>query len=212
MVHPLYKFGAEHHGFAVCKPRLESCVFFRPCAKLKETDAMLKAVIIAVCLVHLASCQLPLFGPQGQQRFLPQTLPRPVLVAPVPGGQPLGWAPYQFAYDAIGADGSSTRSESGDSQGRVTGFYTLTTAEGSRRRVSYVADEHGFRATVDTNEHGTADESPADVVFRSTAPKVHGGGLSRPTSASGGQAAFYPAGGASQQPEQQAFRYPFSKA
>ncbi|KAK8784929.1 hypothetical protein V5799_008706 [Amblyomma americanum] len=173
---------------------------------------MLKVAVIAVCLVHWASCQFPQF-PLGQQRFAPQVLPKPVLVPVVTGGGagpgPLGWSPYSFAYDAIGADGSSTRSESGDAQGRVTGFYTITTAEGSRRRVSYVADEHGFRATVDTNEHGTADESPADVVWRSTAPKVHGGGQPRPVGASGAQAAFYPAGaGQVQQP----FRYPFSKA
>lgn len=114
-----------------------------------------------------------------------------------------GGNPYSFAYDAIGADGSSSRSESGDAQGRVTGYYTLTTSEGSKRRVSYVADENGFRATIDTNEHGTADESPADVVFRSTAPKVHSGGFSRGPSS--GQAAFYPQQSAG-------LRYPYSKA
>ncbi|XP_037519549.1 adult-specific rigid cuticular protein 15.7-like [Rhipicephalus sanguineus] len=170
---------------------------------------MLKAVVIALCLVQWASCQFPQFP----QRFLPQALPKPVLVPVVTGGggagSPLGWSPYSFSYDAPGVDGSSSRSESGDAQGRVTGFYTITTAEGSRRRVSYVADENGFRATVDTNEHGTADESPADVVWRSTAPKVHGGGLTRPAGAAGAQAAFYPAGG---QQQQQAFQYPFSKA
>nr|XP_050026815.1 uncharacterized protein LOC126522071 [Dermacentor andersoni] len=170
---------------------------------------MIKRAVIAFCLVQWASCQFPQFP----QRFLPQALPKPVLVPVVTGAGPvpLGWSPYSFAYDALGADGSSTRSESGDAQGRVTGFYTLTTAEGSRRRVSYVADENGFRATVDTNEHGTADEAPADVVWRSTAPKVHGGGIiTRPAGASGAQAAFYPAGQVQQQ--QQPFKYPFSKA
>lgn len=163
---------------------------------------MIKTAVIALCLAQWASCQFPQFP----QRFLPQALP-----TGGGGPVPVGWSPYSFAYDAVGLDGSSTRSESGDAQGRVTGFYTITTAEGSRRRVSYVADEHGFRATVDTNEHGTADEAPADVVWRSTAPKVHGGGLTRPAGASGGQAAFYPAG-AGQVQQQQPFRYPFSKA
>ncbi|XP_037578252.1 adult-specific rigid cuticular protein 15.7-like [Dermacentor silvarum] len=172
---------------------------------------MIKTAVIALCLAQWASCQFPQFP----QRFLPQTLPKPVLVPVVTGGGgpvPVGWSPYSFAYDAVGLDGSSTRSESGDAQGRVTGFYTITTAEGSRRRVSYVADENGFRATVDTNEHGTADEAPADVVWRSTAPKVHGGGLTRPAGASGAQAAFYPAGAGQVQQQQQPFRYPFSKA
>ncbi|XP_002410880.2 cuticle protein 10.9 [Ixodes scapularis] len=161
---------------------------------------MWKVTVICVCLAQWASCQFPF----AQQRFAPQTRfqPQPVYT---PGVQSYAPQPYSFAYDAIGADGSSSRSESGDASGRVTGYYTITTSEGSRRRVSYVADENGFRATVDTNEHGTADESPADVVFRSTAPKVHGGVTSRASSA---QPTF-------SAPQQQVFvqqRYPFSKA
>ncbi|OQR71547.1 cuticular protein-like, partial [Tropilaelaps mercedesae] len=38
--------------------------------------------------------------------------------------------------------------------------------------VSYVADEHGFRAKVDTNEPGTASEGPASIHFHSSDPKI----------------------------------------
>ncbi|UYV75098.1 hypothetical protein LAZ67_12002458 [Cordylochernes scorpioides] len=67
--------------------------------------------------------------------------------------------------------GHMSRQESADGSGRVVGSYTLQNEDGSRRTVEYVADENGFRATVRTNEPGTKSESPADVVFESTAPE-----------------------------------------
>ncbi|CAN7988034.1 unnamed protein product [Ixodes hexagonus] len=82
--------------------------------------------------------------------------------------------PYQFSYFAGGHDGSHSRHEARDANGRVYGHYTLATAEGSQRVVCYVADENGFRAWVDTNEQGTANDDPADVSIRSTAPGTQG--------------------------------------
>lgn len=82
--------------------------------------------------------------------------------------------PYQFSYFAGGHDGSHSRHETRDANGRVSGHYTLATDEGSQRVVCYVADEHGFRAWVDTNEPGTDNQDPADVSVRSTAPGTAG--------------------------------------
>ncbi|XP_077488733.1 uncharacterized protein LOC144099372 [Amblyomma americanum] len=82
--------------------------------------------------------------------------------------------PYQFSYFAGGHDGSHSRHETRDANGRVTGHYTLATDEGSQRVVCYVADEHGFRAWVDTNEQGTDNQDPADVSVRSSAPGTSG--------------------------------------
>ncbi|KAL1480632.1 hypothetical protein MTO96_050863 [Rhipicephalus appendiculatus] len=82
--------------------------------------------------------------------------------------------PYQFSYFAGGHDGSHSRHETRDANGRVSGHYTLATDEGSQRVVCYVADEHGFRAWVDTNEQGTDNQDPADVSVRSTAPGTAG--------------------------------------
>ncbi|XP_040074521.1 cuticle protein 10.9-like [Ixodes scapularis] len=78
--------------------------------------------------------------------------------------------PYAFNYLSQLVDGSHSHEENGDGNGRVTGRYTLTDADGRTRTVTYTADENGFRAEVVTNELGTESKNPADVVFRSSAP------------------------------------------
>ena len=77
---------------------------------------------------------------------------------------------YYFFYSSANDDGSgTTRSEIGDANGQITGFYIIKGLDGQDRRVDYVADENGFRAEVDTNEPGTATSAPADAVYRSSA-------------------------------------------
>ncbi|KAH6927610.1 hypothetical protein HPB50_006161 [Hyalomma asiaticum] len=78
--------------------------------------------------------------------------------------------PYNFGYVAQGPDGTSSRQEVADGSGSVQGVYTINTAEGGQRTVKYAADAAGFRASVDTNEPGTQNESPADVALRSAQP------------------------------------------
>ncbi|KFM64840.1 Cuticle protein 10.9, partial [Stegodyphus mimosarum] len=78
--------------------------------------------------------------------------------------------PYSFNYAAETEDGGrSSREESGDGAGRVTGSYSVNNLEGHSRVVEYIADEGGFRATIRTNEPGTDNISPADVVLESSA-------------------------------------------
>nr|XP_050026447.1 uncharacterized protein LOC126521790 [Dermacentor andersoni] len=78
--------------------------------------------------------------------------------------------PYNFGYVAQGPDGTSSRQEVADGSGTVQGVYTISTAEGGQRTVKYAADAAGFRASVDTNEPGTQNESPADVALTSSQP------------------------------------------
>ncbi|GIY60756.1 hypothetical protein CEXT_718541 [Caerostris extrusa] len=67
--------------------------------------------------------------------------------------------PYQFSYSAPAIGGGSTHEgESGDAYGRKTGTYTVQNEDGSERVVQYVADEDGFRASIATNEPGTANQ------------------------------------------------------
>ncbi|GFR15316.1 adult-specific rigid cuticular protein 15.7 [Trichonephila clavata] len=75
---------------------------------------------------------------------------------------------YAFGYDIkdrLGA--TNSRSEVGDAHGNKKGSYTLADIDRRARRVEYVADGHGFRATVKTNEPGTAASAPAAALIAS---------------------------------------------
>jgi len=68
---------------------------------------------------------------------------------------------YAFAYNEQHGDGGSSRKESGDGWGNKVGSYSLNIADGRQRIVKYVADAHGFRASIATNEPGTAAKPAA---------------------------------------------------
>ncbi|KAH9371035.1 hypothetical protein HPB48_003991 [Haemaphysalis longicornis] len=87
--------------------------------------------------------------------------------------------PYNFGYDTVDEFGNRQfRSEQGDTSNRKTGSYGYRDVNGLYRRVNYVADANGFRATVDTNEPGTAPGASADAVFNAApvVPPVPSGG------------------------------------
>lgn len=63
--------------------------------------------------------------------------------------------------------------EESDSNNVKRGSYGYTDANGLYRRVSYIADANGFRATIETNEPGTKAGSSADAVFNAN-PVVAG--------------------------------------
>ncbi|CAL1293135.1 unnamed protein product [Larinioides sclopetarius] len=78
------------------------------------------------------------------------------------------WGNYAFNYgikDGLGA--ANSRAEVGDAAGNKKGSYTIADIDGRARRVDYVADGLGFRATVKTNEPGTAASAPAAALIAS---------------------------------------------
>ncbi|XP_049518724.1 cuticle protein 10.9 [Dermacentor silvarum] len=87
--------------------------------------------------------------------------------------------PYSFGYDSTDEFGTQLfHKEQGDSSNAKTGSYGYRDANGLFRKVKYVADANGFRATVDTNEPGTAPGASADAVFNANpvaAPAGAGG-------------------------------------
>lgn len=94
-----------------------------------------------------------------------------VQAAPAPENDPLAKPnPYQFSYSADSLGGRSAHQEQGDGNGRVQGFYTILGADGRERRVEYVADELGYRATIQTNEVGTKADSAANAEYIVSAP------------------------------------------
>ncbi|CAL1268814.1 unnamed protein product [Larinioides sclopetarius] len=73
-----------------------------------------------------------------------------------------GLGNYTFNYGIVdGLGASNSRAEIGDAAGNKKGAYTLPDIDGRARRVDYVADSLGFRASVKTNEPGTALSAPA---------------------------------------------------
>ncbi|PRD33623.1 UNVERIFIED_CONTAM: Cuticle protein 16.8 [Trichonephila clavipes] len=77
--------------------------------------------------------------------------------------------PYGFGYEIKDHLGNQQyRKEHSDGK-KVIGSYGYTDAHGIHRLVDYVADEHGFRAKVRTNEPGTANQDPANVRIQSSA-------------------------------------------
>ena len=78
---------------------------------------------------------------------------------------------YNFGYDIKRPSGASNfRKESGDAHGNKVGSYGLVDIDGRQRIVSYVADEHGFRAKIDTNEPGTGNKDAADTIINGADP------------------------------------------
>ncbi|XP_077515159.1 cuticle protein 10.9-like [Amblyomma americanum] len=80
--------------------------------------------------------------------------------------------PYHFGYDAVNpVEGSHHyHEETSDETNSRTGSYGYTDAFGVYRRVDYVADAGGFRASVSTNEPGTAPSAPADAFYSNPVP------------------------------------------
>ncbi|KAH6937523.1 hypothetical protein HPB50_001323 [Hyalomma asiaticum] len=73
---------------------------------------------------------------------------------------------HSFGYDTRDEFGTQLfHKEQGDASNAKTGTYGYRDANGLYRTVTYVADANGFRATIDTNEPGTAPGASADAVF-----------------------------------------------
>ncbi|KAM7308148.1 putative peroxisomal membrane protein PEX13 [Ixodes scapularis] len=88
--------------------------------------------------------------------------------------------PFSFGYDTVDEFGTRLfHKEDADASNSRTGSYGYTDPYGLFRRVNYVADAGGFRATVETNEPGTAPGQSADAVFNAN-PVVSGPGVRAP--------------------------------
>ncbi|KAH7966155.1 hypothetical protein HPB49_014063 [Dermacentor silvarum] len=94
--------------------------------------------------------------------------------------------PYSFGYDTTDEFGTQLfHKEQGDASNAKTGSYGYRDANGLFRTVKYVADANGFRATVDTNEPGTAPGASADAVFNANPVAAPAGAASGKAGAGG---------------------------
>ncbi|XP_054160223.1 larval cuticle protein A3A-like [Oppia nitens] len=79
--------------------------------------------------------------------------------------------PYSFGFQSTDEQGNSlSRQEQSDGSGAVKGSYSYVDSNGLNRIVEYIADSAGYRATVKTNEPGTANANPADVQIAAEEP------------------------------------------
>ncbi|XP_035229388.1 cuticle protein 16.8-like [Stegodyphus dumicola] len=83
--------------------------------------------------------------------------------------------PYAFGYTVKDKGSEQQREETSDGNGAVKGSYGFTDERGVKRQVTYIADKGGYRAEVNTNEHGTAAVDPAAVKMVSSAHPYFGG-------------------------------------
>lgn len=86
----------------------------------------------------------------------------------VPPSEPYSsysYDPYSYGYDVEDNYGNKQwRQERSSNPQEIHGSYGYRDKNGIYREVVYIADKHGFRANVKTNEPGVADtKSPADV-------------------------------------------------
>nr|XP_050043569.1 cuticle protein 10.9-like [Dermacentor andersoni] len=132
------------------------------------------AKIMVATLLPVVLSEGP-FGPQG--RFFGGFRGPLVGAAATPGISSVEPVyppqPYSFGYDNVDEFGTqSYHKEQSDANNVKTGTYGYRDASGIYRRVSYVADANGFRATVNTNEPGTAPGYSADAVFNAKPVRV----------------------------------------
>ncbi|GFY12732.1 uncharacterized protein TNCV_2449231 [Trichonephila clavipes] len=74
--------------------------------------------------------------------------------------------PYEFGYESLDKMGTKQhRHESSDPTGAVKGSYGFVDPIGMYRRVEYVADVDGYRATIQSNEPGLTSNGPASAAF-----------------------------------------------
>lgn len=104
----------------------------------------------AVCVAVLCSAQVVPVPRKIASPFLP--------VQEIP-------ASFAFGYDVSDGLGMTQKRHESSSNGIVEGTYGYSSPNGVYRRVFYVADGEGFKARVQSNEPGMANNNPADSEY-----------------------------------------------
>lgn len=109
----------------------------------------------AVCLSVLCSAQVV----PGPRKIAPTFLP----IQEIP-------VSFAFGYDVSDGLGMTQKRHESSSNGIVEGTYGYSSPNGVYRRVFYVADGDGFKARVQSNEPGMANNNPADSEYNVVPP------------------------------------------
>uniref|UniRef100_A0A0K8RH49 Putative cuticle protein n=1 Tax=Ixodes ricinus TaxID=34613 RepID=A0A0K8RH49_IXORI len=126
-----------------------------------------KVVLAAVSLTALAQAggvypAAPVYAAPPPRLLAAPVVAKAVVAAP-PDVSPQS---YSFGYNSADEFGTRIqRQETSDVNNVRTGSYGYADANGIFRHVQYIADAAGFRASVDTNEPGTAGGQTAGVLY-----------------------------------------------
>ncbi|XP_064454837.1 cuticle protein 16.8-like [Ornithodoros turicata] len=113
-----------------------------------------------------AVASFALFVALAQAGLQPAAVVASPLVAKAVVAAPVGVQSYSFGYDTADEYGTrQTRQETSDLNNVRSGSYGYSEANGLYRQVNYIADAAGFRATIHTNEPGTAGGHTAAAVY-----------------------------------------------
>lgn len=74
--------------------------------------------------------------------------------------------PYNFAYEEKDSNYTISRQEEMDDRGVVKGTYSYIDRDGHFRTVNYIADDDGFRVSVQSNEPGLTNSQPAGATIQ----------------------------------------------
>ncbi|XP_018494982.1 cuticle protein 19.8 [Galendromus occidentalis] len=118
---------------------------------------------VAIAAANAGAIAAPAYGGYGFSAPLAYAAAAPVVAKAAIAYAP---QPYQFGYDSVDEYGTKqSRHEVSDAHNNKKGSYSFTDARGVARQVDYVADALGFRATIKTNEPGTAPSAPAAALY-----------------------------------------------
>ncbi|XP_064456928.1 cuticle protein 10.9-like [Ornithodoros turicata] len=131
-----------------------------------QLKGIMFAQVLLATLLGYAAAGVPAYRPEAAFGYGAPLVAAPAVLKGVEAEPAYPPQPYEFGYDTVDEYGTrQSRQESSDNANQKKGSYSYTDANGIFRQVHYVADADGFRATIHTNEPGTASGETGGALY-----------------------------------------------